>query len=83
MGRLVSSSRSHRSRIALLLAWALVVAPNLHGGWPAAAAAQQPVWSPIKDVDLKYAVNTNWDVFEDAAKTLYLRHEARGSRRRT
>jgi hypothetical protein len=34
-----------------------------------------PIWSPIKDVDLRYAVNTNWDVFEvGAAKTLYLRN---------
>ena len=23
-----------------------------------------PVWSPIKDNDLKFAVNTNWDVFQ-------------------
>jgi hypothetical protein len=35
-----------------------------------------PVWSPIKDNDLKFAVNTNWDVFQiEATKTLYLRHE--------
>jgi hypothetical protein len=34
-----------------------------------------PVWSPIKDVDLKYAVNTNWDVFEyQPDKSLYLRN---------
>jgi len=35
----------------------------------------QPIWSPIKDVDLKYAVNTNWDVFEDSSKTFYLRDD--------
>jgi hypothetical protein len=36
----------------------------------------QPVWSPIKDVDLKYAVNTNWDVFEEpSSKTFYLRDD--------
>ena len=33
-----------------------------------------PIWSPIKDVDLRYAVNTNWDLFEHTpTKTLYLR----------
>ena len=36
----------------------------------------EPIWSPIKDLDLKYAVNTNWDLFEHGpTKTLYLRHE--------
>ena len=36
-----------------------------------------PVWSPITGSDLKYAVNTNWDLFELAtAKTFYLRHNA-------
>ena len=30
-----------------------------------------PIWSPIKDNDLKFAVNTNWDLFEHApSKTL-------------
>ena len=34
------------------------------------------VWSPIKDNELKYLVNTNWDVFEHTAyKTYYLRVE--------
>jgi hypothetical protein len=34
-----------------------------------------PIWSPVKDVDLKYAVNTNWDLFEHApSKTIYLRY---------
>ncbi len=34
-----------------------------------------PIWSPIKDNDLKYAVNTNWDLFEHGpTKTYYLRH---------
>jgi hypothetical protein len=37
----------------------------------------QPVWSPIKDLDLKYAVNTNWDVFQTAdSKTIYLRNDS-------
>lgn len=36
-----------------------------------------PIWSPIKDVDLKFAVNTNWDVFQHTAtNTYYLRNEA-------
>jgi hypothetical protein len=35
-----------------------------------------PIWSPIDRTDLKYAVNTNWDVFEHTpSKTLYLRHD--------
>jgi uncharacterized membrane protein YgcG len=35
----------------------------------------EPIWSPIKDVDLKYAVNTNWDLFEHVpTKTFYLRY---------
>ena len=34
-----------------------------------------PIWSPIKDVDLRYAVNTNWDLFEHTpSKTLYVRY---------
>lgn len=33
-----------------------------------------PIWSPIKDNDLKFAVNTNWDLFADtASKALFLR----------
>ena len=33
-----------------------------------------PVWSPIKDNDLKYAVNTNWDLFQlQTTNTFYLR----------
>jgi hypothetical protein len=36
----------------------------------------EAIWSPIKELDLKYAVNTNWDLFEHGpTKTLYLRHE--------
>ena len=36
-----------------------------------------PIWSPIAGTDLKYAVNTNWDLFElGTAKTLYLRNDA-------
>jgi hypothetical protein len=35
-----------------------------------------PIWSPIEGSDLKFAINTNWDVFEHAAtNTLYLRHD--------
>ncbi|HET7910899.1 MAG TPA: hypothetical protein VFL49_02625, partial [Pseudolabrys sp.] len=36
-----------------------------------------PIWSPIKDNDLKYAINTNWDLFQyGPTKTLYLRNDA-------
>ncbi len=36
----------------------------------------EPIWSPIPENDLKYAVNTNWDLFEHGpTKTLYLRNE--------
>ena len=32
-----------------------------------------PIWSPIKENDLKYAVNTNWDLFQhEPTKTFYL-----------
>ena len=45
----------------------------------------EPIWSPIKDNDLKFAVNTNWDVFQhEQTKTYYLRHDeplAEGERR--
>ena len=35
-----------------------------------------PVWSPIEGNDLRYALNTNWDLFEHGpSKTFYLRHE--------
>jgi hypothetical protein len=35
-----------------------------------------PIWSPIKENDLKYAVNTNWDLFShEPTKTFYLLHE--------
>ena len=34
-----------------------------------------PIWSPIKDNDLKFAVNTNWDLFQ-FANTYYLRDDA-------
>jgi hypothetical protein len=34
-----------------------------------------PIWSPIKENDLKYAVNTNWDLFQhEPTKTYYLRN---------
>jgi hypothetical protein len=36
-----------------------------------------PIWSPIKDNELKFAVNTNWDVLEyPGTKTYYLRDDA-------
>jgi hypothetical protein len=36
----------------------------------------EPVWSPIANNDLRYAVNTNWDLFEhQPTKTFYLRHD--------
>jgi hypothetical protein len=32
-----------------------------------------PIWSPIRDNDLKFAVNTNWDLFQhEPTKTYYL-----------
>ena len=35
-----------------------------------------PIWSPIKENDLKYAVNTNWDLFQhEPTKTYYLRND--------
>jgi hypothetical protein len=35
-----------------------------------------PIWSPIKENDLKFAVNTNWDLFEHGpTKTFYVRNE--------
>jgi hypothetical protein len=34
-----------------------------------------PIWSPIKENDLKFAVNTNWDLFQHTpTSTFYLRH---------
>ena len=36
----------------------------------------EPIWSPIKEVDLKFAVNTNWDLFlHEPTNTYYLRNE--------
>jgi hypothetical protein len=36
-----------------------------------------PLFSAIKENDLKFAVNTNWDIFQDEAnKTYYLRDDA-------
>ncbi len=38
----------------------------------------EPVWSPIKDNELKFAVNTNWDIFQhEATRSVFLRHEKR------
>jgi hypothetical protein len=35
----------------------------------------EPIWSPIKENDLKYAVNTNWDLFQYTPTNIfYLRH---------
>ncbi len=34
-----------------------------------------PIWSPIEGLDLRYALNTNWDLFEHApSKMFYLRY---------
>ena len=36
----------------------------------------EPIWSPIRDNDLKFAVNTNWDVFQqESSRTYYLRND--------
>jgi hypothetical protein len=36
-----------------------------------------PIWSPIKENELKFAVNTNWDVFQyPPTNTYYLRDDA-------
>ena len=36
----------------------------------------EPVWSPIPNNELRFAVNTNWDLFEHpASKKLYLRND--------
>jgi hypothetical protein len=36
----------------------------------------EPIWSPIKENDLKFAVNTNWDLFQyGPTSTFYLRDE--------
>jgi hypothetical protein len=35
----------------------------------------EPTWSPIRENDLKFAVNTNWDLFQHApSSVLYLRN---------
>ena len=35
----------------------------------------EPIWSPIKENDLKFAVNTNWDLLQhEPTATYYLRH---------
>jgi hypothetical protein len=34
-----------------------------------------PIWSPIANNDLRFAVNTNWDLFEHSPSWYYLRHE--------
>jgi hypothetical protein len=36
----------------------------------------EPIWSPIRDNDLKFAVNTNWDLFfYEPGKAYYLRND--------
>ena len=36
----------------------------------------EPIWSPIKENDLKFAVNTNWDLFQHVpSNTYYLRND--------
>jgi len=37
----------------------------------------EPVLAPIEDTRLKYAVNTNWDLFQYKEKEWYLRHDKR------
>ena len=37
----------------------------------------EPIWSPIKGNDLKYAVNTNWDLFENTPTNTLLPSEQR------
>ena len=38
---------------------------------------EDPIRSPVAGTDLKYAINTNWDLFEyGSAKTFYLRHDS-------
>jgi hypothetical protein len=35
----------------------------------------EPIWSPIRENDLKFAVNTNWDLFQHTpTNSYYLRH---------
>jgi hypothetical protein len=31
----------------------------------------EPIWSPIKENDLKFAVNTNWDLYQHGPSTTY------------
>src|SRR5882762_6407280 len=31
----------------------------------------EPIWSPIKDNELKFAVNTNWDVLQHGPTSIY------------
>ena len=31
----------------------------------------EPIWSPIKENDLKFAVNTNWDLFQHVPTNTY------------
>ena len=36
----------------------------------------EPIWSPIEGLDLRFALNTNWDLFQHTStKTYYLRNE--------
>ena len=41
--------------------------------WPSILVSfdGEPIWSPIKDNELKFAVNTNWDVFQHTPTGLY------------
>jgi hypothetical protein len=37
----------------------------------------EAIWSPIKENDLKFAVNTNWDLFQHGTtQALYVRHDS-------
>lgn len=36
-----------------------------------------PIWSPIRENDLKFAVNTNWDLFQhEPTKSFYIRYNS-------
>ena len=61
-----TSKASRRIRRTIFFSESPAVIVNLDG---------EPIWSPIKDNDLKFAVNTNWDLFQhEPSDTYYLRN---------
>ena len=61
-----TSRASSPTRRTIFFSKAPAVIVNLDG---------EPIWSPIKENDLKFAVNTNWDLFQHGPTgTLYLRN---------